>query len=99
MIDLNDHQLDEHGKQVSLLTNKKFKDRIEKKHFTIGCPGLKNAKYIIRLEFYLNIPVLADKTWVFSGYNINPIIATSITNPYENKYKPTEEMTKLINIP
>ena len=50
MIDLNDPQLDQHGKIVPLLTNTTFKDQIEK-----GCPGLKDAKYIFTLYFSLNI--------------------------------------------
>ncbi len=41
MIDLNDPQLDQHGKNVPLLTNITFKDQIEEE-----CPRLKDAKYI-----------------------------------------------------
>ena len=57
MIDLNDAQLNEHGKLVSLLTNTTFKDKIEKEkdHQGYGCPGLKDAKYIHILGFHLNI--------------------------------------------
>ena len=56
MIDLNDPQLDQHGKIVPLLTNITFKDQIEKR-----CPGLKDAKYIYVLAFNLNMAELYDK--------------------------------------
>ena len=56
MIDLNDPQLDQHGKIVPLLTNITFKDHIEK-----GCPGLKESKYIYVLPFNLNMTELYDK--------------------------------------
>ena len=57
MIDLNDPQLDQHGKIVPLLTNTTFKNHIEK-----GCPGLKDAKYIHELYFRLNMSELYDKS-------------------------------------
>ena len=44
MIDLNDPQLDEHGKIIPLLTNQTFKHQIEKE-----CPGLKDANNIYEL--------------------------------------------------
>ncbi len=56
MIDLNDPQLDQHGKIVPLLTNITFKNQIEK-----GCPSLKDAKYIYALFFRLNMTELYDK--------------------------------------
>ncbi len=51
MIDMNDHQLDKNGKNVTLLTNDTFKDQIqrEKDDQGYGCPGLKDAKYIFGL--------------------------------------------------
>ncbi len=43
-----------------MLTNKRFKDQIEKEKDLqgYGCPGLKNAKYIYLLGFELNITKL-----------------------------------------
>ena len=63
MIDLNDAQLNKHGQLVYLLTNKTFKDEIEqeKDDQGYGCPGLKDAKYIYKLSFHLNINYLYDK--------------------------------------
>ena len=50
MIDLNDGQIDESGKLVSLLKNATFKKDIE-----TNCTGLKHAKYITALFFNFNI--------------------------------------------
>ncbi len=50
MIDLNDPQLDEHGKNVPLLTNTTFKDHIEKDCIPEdGNSSLKDARYIYKL--------------------------------------------------
>ena len=47
MIDLNDHQLDEHGQNVPLLTNQTFKGQIGKDCVPEdGNSSLKDAKYI-----------------------------------------------------
>ena len=62
MIDLNDPQLDQHGNLVPLLTDKAFKDKIEKDCPGDGYSGLKDAKYIFGLYFDLNITELYNKT-------------------------------------
>ena len=59
MIDLNDPQLDEHGKNVPLLTDQTIKDKIEKDCIQVdGNSSLKDAKYIITLHLIFDIAKL-----------------------------------------
>ena len=61
MIDLNDPQLDDHGKHVHLLTNTTFKHQIEEDCIpSDGNSRLKDAKYIKGFFFTLNITELYD---------------------------------------
>ena len=61
MIDLNDPQLDQHGKLVPLLTNQTIKDQIEKDCIQVdGNSSLKDAKYIYALNFIFNFAELYD---------------------------------------
>ncbi len=84
MIDLNDPQLDEHGKNAYLLTNQTFKHQIETDCRGDGNSSLKDAKYIYRLEFGLNIAELFNNEPKEKRF-VKPSIGTWITNPFEDK--------------